>query len=218
MTLMWPFRNLHWHVARSRAICYGAITGETGDTLSKDKSSGFRAHLPHPHFVQLLDYWCDKRGESVPRKSEIDPLDIPALLPFIQIHARQADGRYLCRLSGTAIVEALAMETTGQYLDEILPPHHLKSRTAILDRCLKRGLPSFYSGRLAMPGREFLPFHRLVLPLRNSAEKADCVLTFSMVDLLANDGMDATPPAGIAYRIDANAQDLVARKATPVLS
>lgn len=218
MTLMWPFRNLHWQTARDRMLCYTASIGDDENSLSEGKSRSFRAHLPHPHFTQLLDYWCGKRGESIPRKADIDPLDIPALLPFIQIHARQADGRYLCRLSGTAIVEALAMETTGQYLDDILPAHHLKSRTTILDRCLKRQLPSFYSGRLAMPGREFLPFHRLVLPLRSSEEKADFALTFSMVDLLTDERMDSTPPAGISQRIDAKPQDLIVRKLTPVVS
>ncbi|MFC4349936.1 PAS domain-containing protein [Fodinicurvata halophila] len=208
---MWPFRNLHWNSGRNPAVFYS-------DSMPEESNSFFRQSLPHARFIRLLDYWCSKRGSGVPRKTDIDPVEIPALLPFIQIHARQENGRYLCRLSGTAMVEALDMETTGRCLDEFLPERHLKSRTKILDRSLHSGMPIFYTGRLALPGREFLPFRRLILPLSTSGIEADCALTLATVETVGSQAMEKAPPAGISFQVEARPSDLTLPGMTPALS
>lgn len=211
MTLMWPFRNLHWNSGRNPVVFHS-------DSMPEESDSFFRQSLPHARFTRLLDYWCGKRGPGVPRKADIDPVEIPALLPFIQIHARQQDGRYLCRLSGTAMVEALGTETTGRYLDEILPARHLKTRTRILDRSLHSGMPIFYAGRLALPGREFLPFRRLILPLSTGDGEADCALTLATVETVGSQSVEKAPPAGISFQVEARPSDLALPGMAPALS
>src|SRR5690348_17873717 len=54
----------------------------------------------------LLAYWRGKlRGRAMPRRADIDPAEIPRLLPHLQLVER-IDGRYRYRLAGTAIVAA----------------------------------------------------------------------------------------------------------------
>src|SRR5579859_7193622 len=68
-------------------------------------------------------YWDRKRGERISaRWRDIDPCEIPRLLPHLQIVERVApSGRYRFRLTGTAIVEAYGRELTGCYVDEVIP-------------------------------------------------------------------------------------------------
>lgn len=211
MALMWPFRNLQWNSDQTPA-------GFHPDGIPEPSDSFFRQSLPHARFTGLLDYWCSKRESQVPHKSDIDPVEIPGQLPFIQIHARQQDGRYLCRLSGTAMVEALNMETTGRYLDEILPTRHVKTRSRILDRSLQSGMPIFYTGRLALPGREFLPFRRLVLPLSSNGNSADSALTMAMIGTMDSLCVEKVSPAGISFQVEARRSDLLPAEAPPAFS
>jgi hypothetical protein len=70
----------------------------------------------------LLDYWRSKlAGRAMPRRADIEPTEIPQLLPYLQLIDR-VGGRYRYRLAGTAIVAAYGSELTGKFVDEIIPP------------------------------------------------------------------------------------------------
>jgi hypothetical protein len=81
----------------------------------------------------VLKYWRSKLGgRAMPRRADIDPTEIPHLLPHLQLVER-VGARYRYRLAGTAIVEAYGGELTGKFVDEVLPPprravaeHHYK--------------------------------------------------------------------------------------------
>lgn len=122
--------------------------------------------LPTDGMRLLLRYWVSAREQgAIPRRPAFDPLRYPELLPLLQLHERQAGGRYLCRVSGTEVVAVSGHESTGHYLDELLQPGHRARRTAAFDQSLDAGLPLFYAGRLTVPGREWQPLQRLLLPL-----------------------------------------------------
>jgi len=73
-----------------------------------------------PLLLALLDYWQERcAGRAMPRRRDIDPLDMPArLLPHVQLVELGERGRLRLRLVGTAIVDALGKDATGRYLDE----------------------------------------------------------------------------------------------------
>ena len=78
----------------------------------------------------LLAYWRSKlRGRAMPRRADIDPAEMPRLLPHLQLVER-VDGRYRYRLAGTAIVAAYGSELTGKFVDEIIP----RDRRAVAER------------------------------------------------------------------------------------
>lgn len=70
-----------------------------------------------PLLGALLDYWERKRGSrAMPRRADIDPLDMPArLLPHVQLIER---GGLRFRLVGTAVVDALGKDPTGRSLED----------------------------------------------------------------------------------------------------
>ncbi len=65
-------------------------------------------------------YWQGKGGAGVaPRRSAVDPLEIPHLLPFLVIvQLEHAPFRVRYRLVGTRIVESHGADFTNRYLDE----------------------------------------------------------------------------------------------------
>jgi len=71
---------------------------------------------------RLYLYWRSKcRDGTIPRRADIDPVEIPKLVPNMLIADIEHDPfRVRYRLVGTAIVEATGFEFTGKYLDEIV--------------------------------------------------------------------------------------------------
>lgn len=69
----------------------------------------------------LFRYWRSKCPEGgIPRRADIDPVDIPGLMPNLLIVDIERDPfRVRYRLVGTRIVEMTGFEFTGKYLDEI---------------------------------------------------------------------------------------------------
>ncbi len=88
-----------------------------------------------PILGPAYEYWRSKCGaRAMPRRRDIDPTEIPRLLPNLQI-VEIVGTRIRYRLAGTAIVEAYGEELAGKYIDEMffrrktalrrkqLPPH-----------------------------------------------------------------------------------------------
>ncbi|HMA13327.1 MAG: PAS domain-containing protein [Bacteroidota bacterium] len=80
--------------------------------------------IASPRLRQLYDYWQSKRrGGRLPRRADIDPAEIPQLMPnLLLVDIEQNPFRVRYRLVGTQIVEATGFEFTGKYLDEIVLP------------------------------------------------------------------------------------------------
>jgi hypothetical protein len=60
-------------------------------------------------------------SKSMPRRRDIDPSEIPRLLPYVQLVETTEDGGFRYRLIGTGLVEAFGHDYTGQYVDEQFP-------------------------------------------------------------------------------------------------
>lgn len=131
--------------------------------------AAFLNSLPADGMRRMLRHWDESRGgETVPRQPPFNPMLLPEQLALIQLHERKADGRFLCRVSGTAIVEAFGFESTGRHVDEMVHPAHLESRIAILDETLRHGSPIFYSGRLLLPLCRWKGIQRLIMPFADA--------------------------------------------------
>ena len=67
------------------------------------------------------DYWRRiAAGNPMPRRRDLDPTDIPRLLPHVMLIDVLADGRYRYRLIGTANAREHGMNATGQFLDDAM--------------------------------------------------------------------------------------------------
>ena len=81
----------------------------------------FRAQLVVPEQRQLYDYWlgCGS-GRSMPCRADINPAQIPRLLPYLTLVDVHEDiGRSKVRLAGTRLRDVYDCEITGLCLDEL---------------------------------------------------------------------------------------------------
>lgn len=71
---------------------------------------------------RMYEYWLEKsRGRRLPDRADLDPAEIPTILPHLSIVEATGDQpRYRYRLTGTNVVEALGVNPTNLFVDDIL--------------------------------------------------------------------------------------------------
>lgn len=126
----------------------------------------------------LWTYWSAKRGEAeIPSRSDIDPVEIPRLLPHIQlVETIEPDGRFRYRLCGTAIVEAYGRDLTGRFVEEAIPQH--RHAVALRHYRLVRDTaqPIFARTQYESQRGAQIIANRLILPLRNCGPRVSMLL------------------------------------------
>ena len=122
--------------------------------------------LPSYHSA-LYKYWDGRRvAGSIPVRSDIDPVDIIRVLPFVGLAERRHDG-YFWRLIGTAIVEHFGKDHTGErYGAHFWPPAFVAATTATFDEALEREAPFFDEFVYRSPTGVSHAVSRLVCPLQ----------------------------------------------------
>jgi hypothetical protein len=70
----------------------------------------------------LYDYWQQARGDrAMPRRADIDPIDIWSLLPYVHMSEWHSEPRDVYfRIAGTEIVATAGKEYRGRWLNEML--------------------------------------------------------------------------------------------------
>jgi len=113
-----------------------------------------------------FDYWEAKRGaRAMPRRCDIDPTEIPLLLPNLQITELLAGGRIRYRLAGTAIVNAYGAELTGKYFDEVFSKKRLDYVNANYALTCREKRPLLVCNRYTSAREVQLICTRVVMPL-----------------------------------------------------
>lgn len=139
----------------------------------------FVEQLGEPVLIALYQYWSDRRdGRKAPGRADIDPIDIPGLLPHVSL-ADVLDGgaRYRIRLAGTKIEERFGCSLTNSIVDEVMHGPYLDYVQGLL-RKLVRDCAPLYSESSFEPGRtRRLRVKRLMLPLSNDQASVDMILT-----------------------------------------
>jgi hypothetical protein len=131
-----------------------------------------------PNLEQLLAYWRGKRkGDLVPGRSDIDPIEIPRLMPdvaLVDILHDPLDYRY--RLVGTRLVEMMGGERTGLRMREIFTPEAITATVALMEMLIARREPLAFEGRMFWLERNYREFQALVLPLASDGSRVDMAM------------------------------------------
>src|SRR3546814_2463406 len=71
------------------------------------------AQLPDTKLRRLYEYWCSRcQGGALPSRRDIDPLDIPDLLPNLFLLDVIGDAEdFVFRLAGSRVEEAFSMRS-----------------------------------------------------------------------------------------------------------
>jgi len=154
------------------------------------------------------DYWRRKAaGRAMPRRADIDPIEIPQLLPDVMLVDVLPQGRYRYRLIGTENTQAHGINATGRYLDEVLPGSEYKDHViALYDECVasRRAL---YSECLFMSLPQRTPERHtkvLFMPLAEDGETVNMVFVmqvFFYIDQMTRERhfIDTRPYQEIAH-------------------
>jgi hypothetical protein len=118
-----------------------------------------------------------RRGDSIPLRRDLDPLEFFSALPNVMIMDVKHDPlRLEVRLAGSALTERWGRETRGKYIDEMLPPEQWQAAEAGLREMLANPEPNLAERRFVAPdGREFHST-RLLMPLSSNGTTVDHVL------------------------------------------
>lgn len=161
--------------------------------FSFDVADGDSGAIPDPRLRNLAGYWSERcRDGLVPRRSDIDPLEFPALLPNIilldRIAAPQGD-RFRFRLTGTAVVDFAGRELTGHHLDEVLPPTYFEFVALTHHLAIQRQRPVYASSLYHDKGNFVNALtYRLVMPLRIKGDEPDLIMVCQFWQRRTEDG------------------------------
>ena len=126
----------------------------------------------------LHSYWQGKRrGDALPGRPDIDPLDLRAYLGRIAIAELRA-GELIYRLVGTELVEEWGQEPSGRRIADTLPADYADTFMTPYRMAFEEAVP--VHARLPMPTRPWrgLCVEALFLPLARDGRSVDMVLAY----------------------------------------
>jgi len=138
-----------------------------------------------PRFRRLRDYLATKAPPGkLPGRRQVDPLDIPDLLPYVMlVDVLRSPGqspRYRVRLVGTEVVKIQGADGTGKFVEQILTegPDIIAGYAEILST--KR--PQYRRGEVATVGRDHVFYERIAFPLASDGDTVDMLMFIFSTD------------------------------------
>ena len=154
------------------------------ESNGSDPSFNFRTRVVQDGY----SYWRSKaRGGRLPSRRDIDPLEIPGLMPHAVIVdvRREPDLDFRYRLVGTNNVDHHFTDHSGEWFSEI--PHQ-KAPSQIWQNCkrvVETGEPFLANTPYVGPHSAFREAEDIILPLASDGETVDSLLVF--IDYLSLD-------------------------------
>jgi hypothetical protein len=172
----------------------------------------FVDRLDDPQHRQIYAYWLRKRGQHrMPWRRDIDPAEIPRLLPNVLISEYLAEAgveRWRYRLAGTAVVTAFGRDPTGDYADEVTTGDYRAFIERIYGAVREKQRALFCEGEYM--GTRELPMSakRLLLPVTTDGREVNQVVTHFVFRL----------GAGVSPVIEVDCTEGSAKPAGPIES
>lgn len=148
---------------------------------------GLPSEFSDPRLRRFYDYWQGKRqGSRLPGRQDIDPLEIPDLLPHISILdvvGTGAAARFRFRLVGTANVRIAGRECTGAFIDDVFDPDDAARMGDAYRTILDGREPHYWVNQAAVRGNPPVRYCRLMVPLATDGMTVDMLMgLFIFVD------------------------------------
>ena len=128
-----------------------------------------RDSLSQEYMRALYDYWCQARGAAaLPPVAALDAMRLPiAALPYLAVlEVEPSPLRFRARLIGTRVAEALGVDHTGLYMDEI------PGTTEQLQRmtwCARTRRPYLVDASITFAPRDYKRYQTLALPFGDAS-------------------------------------------------
>lgn len=140
---------------------------------------GASLEIANARLRRLYDYWEAKRGERVaPTRRDINPVEIPDLLGFVNIYEVRDDPRdFKIRLNGSEVAEMLGRDITGKYCSTVTSGPDAVRCKAAFNICVDRRSPAIVETSLAFYDKPYITQTMIVLPLSSDGEWVDMIIT-----------------------------------------
>jgi hypothetical protein len=137
--------------------------------------------LDDPLHRQIYAYWQQKRGSRrMPSRADIDPTEIPRLLPNLLISEYLGEGeagRWRYRLAGTAVSAAFGRNPTGRYIDELTKGDY-RAFIEHIHGMVREEQRALFCASEYMGARDLrMSAKRLLLPLTTDGQQVDQIIT-----------------------------------------
>lgn len=135
--------------------------------------------IGEPRLAELYRYWDRRRqGREMPSRADIEPTDIPRLLPILLLVDVEPDRTLRYRLIGTEFVTVAGRDVTGRSYAEVFPLGPYRDYIfALYDELIDRRLPIYTEGVSPIAGSSRRRYtRRLMLPLSADGTRIDMVL------------------------------------------
>jgi hypothetical protein len=142
----------------------------------------FAERLDEPLLAELYSYWSARcRGRKVPARADIDPVDIPQLLPHLtlteMVPAETARGfRIRYRLAGTEVESHFGCPLTNRYLDELVAGPFVDFAMDLHERGRTESAPVYTEVLFGSDDANPLHAKRLMLPLSEDGQTVNLML------------------------------------------
>jgi hypothetical protein len=139
----------------------------------------------HRELAELYAYWREKRGERLaPSRADIDPLEIPSLLPFVTlVDVERAPLRFRYRVVGTNIVRNVGDDFTGRYLDSLVRLSRRDAMAAEFSRVVESAVPAVSVWDYTRADGRHLRYERLIMPLITAEAAVDMLFGGMVFDI-----------------------------------
>lgn len=138
--------------------------------------------LDEPVLAELYRYWSAlRRGRMAPARADIDPVEIPQLLPHIALTEVVAGStgkapRFRYRLAGTQIERRFGCPLTNRYLDDLKQGGYLQFVRNLYNRLVAEAAPVYAENSFRTGDSGALQVKRLLLPLSDDGATVNMVL------------------------------------------
>jgi hypothetical protein len=127
---------------------------------------------------QLYAYWRSKAvGGRLPSRADIDPAEIPHLLPHVFLVDVERDPlRFRFRLIGTQICAWAGRDATGMYVDDAVYGPRGPEVAGQYGEVVARGLAFYIEQPASRPERDYAFYDRIMLPLAEDGRTVNMLL------------------------------------------
>ncbi len=158
----------------------------------------FAETLRNDRHQRAFAYWRSKApGGRLPGRREIDPLEVPDLLPWltlVDVVWDQERLRLRCRLVGTGVSTRFGRDITGLYAEKVYPKAYLAQALETYGAIIESRRPHLSRHRIPVEGREHAEYDRLILPLAADGDTVDMFLSCFAFDVGRSGWPDAAVP------------------------
>ena len=134
--------------------------------------------------LPLYRYWDAKRGSrQMPRRSDIDPLDLVPFLPRLMIvDVVDDERRYVYRLVGTREVDARGKDPTGRPVGEAFIGSSREKVLANYDRVSMTARPHVDTGTVITVEDKLDDSHVIFLPISEDDRNVSQILVYTVFE------------------------------------